>query len=109
VQAVGRKRVLLWPPACRELLRAPPAGEPLENSSPIDAAALERLAECGDGAELEATGGDHNLQKLRTACVSAVLEPGDAVLIPQGWWHGVVSLSVSFSVSFWWDHVEGAD
>ncbi|KDN66107.1 putative JmjC domain-containing protein [Colletotrichum sublineola] len=38
-----------------------------------------------------------------------VLEAGDVLYIPIGWWHYVRSLSVSFSVSFWWngDHYVG--
>ena len=32
-----------------------------------------------------------------------ILEPGDCLFIPKGWWHYVQSLSVSASVSFWWD------
>ena len=31
-----------------------------------------------------------------------ILEPGDGLYIPLGWWHYVRSLDVSFSVSFWW-------
>lgn len=27
---------------------------------------------------------------------------GEMLFIPSGWWHRVESLSVSFSVSFWW-------
>ncbi|GKT45705.1 lysine-specific demethylase 8 [Colletotrichum spaethianum] len=40
-----------------------------------------------------------------------VLEAGDVLYIPIGWWHYVRSLSVSFSVSFWWngDHYAGPD
>ncbi|GMN14106.1 cupin-like domain-containing protein [Altererythrobacter sp. MTPC7] len=35
--------------------------------------------------------------------VSAVLEPGDAIYIPYGWWHGVESLeAVSILVNYWW-------
>ena len=41
--------------------------------------------------------------KLDAQCRGVVLEPGDALLLPQGWWHYACSLSVSFSVSFWWD------
>ena len=33
----------------------------------------------------------------------ALLCPGDMIYIPPGWWHYVRSLSVSFSVSFWWN------
>ena len=32
-----------------------------------------------------------------------ILEPGDCLFIPRGWWHYVQSLDVSASVSFWWD------
>lgn len=32
-----------------------------------------------------------------------VLEPGDSLFIPRGWWHYVESLSTSISVNFWWD------
>ncbi|QDS67910.1 hypothetical protein FKW77_008437 [Venturia effusa] len=35
--------------------------------------------------------------------VEEVLGPGEALFIPRGWWHYVESLSVSCSVSFWWD------
>lgn len=32
-----------------------------------------------------------------------ILKPGQMLFIPPKWWHFVESLSVSFSVSFWWD------
>lgn len=32
-----------------------------------------------------------------------ILEPGDTLYIPIGWWHYVRGLSVSFSVSLWWN------
>lgn len=35
--------------------------------------------------------------------VDCVLKEGEALYIPVGWWHYVRSLSVSFSVSFWWN------
>ncbi|XP_021207491.2 bifunctional peptidase and arginyl-hydroxylase JMJD5 [Bombyx mori] len=31
------------------------------------------------------------------------LKPGQMLFIPPKWWHFVESLSISFSVSFWWD------
>ena len=34
--------------------------------------------------------------------MDCVLEAGQMLYIPPGWWHYVKSLSVSFSVSFWW-------
>ncbi|KAL5348198.1 hypothetical protein ACLOAV_006678 [Pseudogymnoascus australis] len=35
--------------------------------------------------------------------VDVILEEGEYLYIPVGWWHYVRSLSVSFSVSFWWN------
>uniref|UniRef100_A0A0B6ZHS4 JmjC domain-containing protein 5 n=2 Tax=Arion vulgaris TaxID=1028688 RepID=A0A0B6ZHS4_9EUPU len=35
-------------------------------------------------------------------CLECILRPGDMLYIPPGHWHYVKSLSVSFSVSFWW-------
>ena len=35
--------------------------------------------------------------------LDCILEPGEMLYIPVGWWHYVRSLSVSFSVSFWWN------
>jgi len=32
-----------------------------------------------------------------------VLEPGNLLYIPPGYWHYVRSLSVSISISFWWE------
>ena len=98
VQAVGRKRVLLWPPSARELLHAPPAGSPLDNTSPYDPEPPR---------DDEGGGGDggvppEDAAALRACCECVELAPGDALLIPQGWWHYARSLSVSFSVSFWW-------
>lgn len=34
--------------------------------------------------------------------LDCILEAGQMLFIPPGWWHYVKSLSVSFSVSFWW-------
>jgi len=35
--------------------------------------------------------------------VEGVLGPGECLYIPKGWWHYVMSLEASCSVSFWWD------
>ncbi|KAH9489752.1 Lysine-specific demethylase 8 [Bulinus truncatus] len=35
-------------------------------------------------------------------CLECILKPGDMLYIPPNHWHYVKSLSVSFSVSFWW-------
>ena len=35
--------------------------------------------------------------------LDCVLGEGEVLYIPIGWWHYVRGLSVSFSVSFWWN------
>ena len=35
--------------------------------------------------------------------LETILSEGESLYIPTGWWHYVRSLTVSFSVSFWWN------
>ncbi len=39
---------------------------------------------------------------LPTRLADCVLEAGQMLFIPAGWWHYVKSTTVSFSVSYWW-------
>ena len=34
--------------------------------------------------------------------LDCILQPGDMLYIPAGWWHYVRSLNTSASVNFWW-------
>lgn len=94
MQLVGRKRVLLWPPEAREQLQAPPVNSPLANTSPHNPFAPSSLG------PPEAV--DETAICLCSVGGCVVLKPGDALLIPKGWWHHVCSLTTSFSVSYWW-------
>ncbi|CAH1113358.1 unnamed protein product [Psylliodes chrysocephalus] len=38
----------------------------------------------------------------KTTMFKCLLEPGDMLFIPLKWWHHVMALDKSFSVSFWW-------
>ncbi|EFX03648.1 lysine-specific demethylase 8 [Grosmannia clavigera kw1407] len=73
---VGRKYVRLYGPAQTAALR--PRG-------------------CEGGVDMG------NTSSLDIPYVDCILEPGDTLYIPRGWWHYVRGLTVSFSVSFWWD------
>ncbi|KAI1174598.1 hypothetical protein F4777DRAFT_553282 [Nemania sp. FL0916] len=62
--------------------------------------------EDGEEGEGERNGNRHGVEEemFKTIpFVDCILEPGDLLYIPVGWWHYVRGLSVSFSVSFWWN------
>lgn len=40
-------------------------------------------------------------QEVVPQAMYAVLEPGDLLFIPVGWWHAMRSEETSFSVSMW--------
>eukprot|EP00897_Mesotaenium_endlicherianum_P010889 jgi/Mesen1/9829/ME000007S09884 len=85
-QVVGRKYVRLY--AASETAGMYPHEETmLQNSSQVD---LDNV----DHARFPLT--------KELTYVDCLLRPGDMLYIPPKWWHYVRSLSVSFSVSFWW-------
>ncbi|KAI9706092.1 MAG: hypothetical protein M1836_005498 [Candelina mexicana] len=98
-QVVGKKYVRLYSP--HETERVYPrgigdGGLDMSNTSQIDIAAMED------------PDGDHSLHEKfplfkEAKCLECILEEGECLYIPVGWWHYVRSLSVSFSVSFWWN------
>lgn len=88
----GRRRFTLFPPdQIANLYPGPfeltPAGTPVSMVDPSapDLDRYPRFAEAWDSA------------------TQATLEPGDAIYIPYGWWHGVESLeAISILVNYWW-------
>ncbi len=57
----------------------------------------KREGEEGEG------GGGWQAEFKRLEYFDCILEEGEVLYIPVGWWHYVRGLSVSFSVSFWWN------
>ncbi|KYK59536.1 uncharacterized protein DCS_00666 [Drechmeria coniospora] len=105
VQVVGTKYVRLYPPqAPAECMRPRPAenGVDMSNTSELDVGVLEGWDE-PPAAMSAATVAGMKRRLDGVAYRECVLSPGDALVIPIGWWHYVRSLSVSFSVSFWWN------
>ena len=70
----------------------------MSNTSNVDVAAME-LSPAEDWDELYPG-------FSRVPYVEHILEPGEALYIPVGWWHYVRSCSVGISVSYWWNGTE---
>ena len=80
----GRKRLRLLPPSASGDLAPRPAHGASANHSQLSAAALASLAE-------------PTVRRFE-------LGPGEALLIPEGWWHEVESPEeVTLGLNFWWD------
>ncbi|KAF4126874.1 lysine-specific demethylase 8 [Geosmithia morbida] len=105
-QVVGTKYVRLYPPEATPTMRPRPTeqGVDMSNTSAVDLGIVEGWDEPGDDDGDD----DDALESMRSELRGVeyrecILGPGDTLLIPMGWWHYVRSLSVSFSVSFWWN------
>lgn len=92
-QVVGKKYVRLYSPDQTDKLypRGVEGGVNMSNTSELDVE--------GDNDELKKVFPLFQQAKY----VETVLEEGQCLFIPVGWWHYVRSLTVSFSVSFWWN------
>ncbi|KAL1879705.1 hypothetical protein Daus18300_001542 [Diaporthe australafricana] len=120
-QVVGRKYARLYSPLEAGAMRArgTEAGVEMHNTSAWDVGVLEgwdadptatttHHPAGGDGEreEGEEGGGGGSAQFGGVPFLDCVLQPGDTLYVPIGWWHYVRGLSVSFSVSLWWNGAE---
>lgn len=96
-QVVGKKYVRLYSPeeSGRLYPRGVDAGSGVDmsNTSEVDVEASVGKVKVGERFPLF----------KGAAYVECVLGEGECLYVPIGWWHYVRSLSVSFSVSFWWN------
>ena len=112
-QVVGRKYVRLYAPGETKKLYprgVDERGVSLENTSEVDLEVWRKFEQRQDGNE-----DDEALEQERTEFedkfplfkdarfVEAVLEAGECIYIPVGWWHYIESLDVSFNVSYWFN------
>jgi len=58
----------------------------------------------GETSLVDAENPDHELFPLFASApyLECILQKGEVLYMPPRWWHYVRSLSLSFSVSFWW-------
>lgn len=92
-QVVGKKYVRLYNPDQTDKLypRGTEGGVDMSNTSELDVE--------GDKNQRQ-----REFPRFHEAkYVETILEEGQCLYIPVGWWHYVRSLTVSFSVSFWWN------
>ncbi|KUJ17197.1 Clavaminate synthase-like protein [Mollisia scopiformis] len=102
-QVVGKKYVRLYAPRESEKLYArgiEDGGVDMENTSALDIGVLARW----DGSDAERLEAHEMFPLFKDAqYMDCILNEGECLYIPLGWWHYVRSLSVSFSTSFWWN------
>lgn len=84
VQAVGRKRVVLWPPAEAGRLYTDHSSSRVDDIDAPDLRAFPRFARA---------------ERTRAECT---LAPGDVLFIPALWFHHVTSLDFSVAVNVFW-------
>ena len=104
-QVVGHKYVRLYPPSATPAMRprGMEQGVDMSNTGGVDVGVVEGWDPVGEDADEEEAVGRMREELEGVEYWECILGPGDTLLIPLGWWHYVRSLSVSFSVSFWWN------
>lgn len=86
-QITGRKKWTLYAPEDSRHLYYPSLEMPTVIFSPVDIEApdLQRFPAFAEAQPHE-----------------TILEPGEILFIPSGWWHHVRTLELSISLNFWW-------
>lgn len=105
-QVVGRKYIRLYAPGESKALHPrgeDEAGVDMGNTSAVDVSRARQL-ETAVANEAEVAEFEAMYPGFRKAnYLECILEAGQALYIPKGWWHYVESLEVSFNVSYWFD------
>jgi hypothetical protein len=91
----GTKHVTLISPIVTPQLQPVPASDDNPNHSTLSFAEVEQLV-----SEMETKHNQQENQSIKNA-YSVTLHAGDALYIPEGWWHQVLSEPCSMALNFW--------
>jgi hypothetical protein len=95
VLVAGTKHVTLISPIDTPQLQPVPASDDNPNHSTMSFSEVEQLV-----SELEMNGSQPTSQLIKNA-YRVTLHAGDALYIPEGWWHQVLSEPCSMALNFW--------
>ncbi|KAF8078066.1 hypothetical protein FPV67DRAFT_1463986 [Lyophyllum atratum] len=101
VQVVGRKTVWLAPPKLTPFMYPYSSADAFHNSAANLAEHSMSNTSRVDVFSTKTEEFPNFANAVVPEAMTAVLEPGDLLYIPPGWWHAMRSEETSFSVSFW--------
>lgn len=101
-QVMGHKYVRLYPPGATESVY--PRGVDENGVDESNTSGVElRFDRDGKGNLAVEEEESFPLFVAQEDYREVIVGPGECLYIPAGWWHYVEALSVSYSVSFWWN------
>lgn len=104
VQVVGRKTVWLSPPKTKPYMEAysplKQSEDPQKTSGGDTSSSNTSRINVFDMGSVVCNFPEF-CEKVIPEAMYVVLDPGDLLFFPPGWWHGMRSESTSFSISMW--------
>ncbi|KAK9862617.1 hypothetical protein WJX84_009137 [Apatococcus fuscideae] len=85
----GSKTVHMYPPGCSPDLAPQPVWGESPNHSPVNSFQPDFIKH-------------PEFEKALSSRVTCTLQAGDALFLPEGWWHQVQSEGITIAVNFWW-------
>jgi hypothetical protein len=101
-QVIGYKYVRLYAPSATESVY--PRGDDENGINESNTSEVQIRLDRTQLSNMEVEGAERfPLFLAQNNYYEAIVRPGECLYIPAGWWHYIESLTVSYSVSFWWN------